>query len=109
MAAPVLSHLDPDLVMMLDDVRARLGRIFRAGDGALSLAISGTGTSGMEAAVANVASEQTRALVVVTGYFGDRLAQMLTRYGAQVTRLEVAWGRACDPEAVRKALASGRH
>ena len=108
MAAPVLSHLDPDLVAMLDDVRARLCRVFRAGDGALSLAISGTGTSGMEAAVANVASEQTRALVVVTGYFGDRLAQMLTRYGAQVKRLEVEWGRACDPEAVRKALASGR-
>lgn len=108
MAAPVLSHLDPDLVAMLDDVRARLGRVFRAADGALSLAISGTGTSGMEAAVANVAGEQTRALVVVTGYFGDRLAQMLARYGAEVTRLEVEWGRACDPEAVRKALASGR-
>jgi len=50
----------------------------------------------------------TRALVVVTGYFGDRLAQMLTRYGARVTKLDVEWGRACDPEAVRKALGSGR-
>ncbi len=108
MAAPVLSHLDPDLVVMLDDVRARLGRVFRLGDGGLCLAISGTGTSGMEAAVANIAHEGTRALVVVTGYFGDRLAQMLGRYGAQVTRVEVEWGRACDPEAVRKALASGR-
>jgi len=108
MAAPVLSHLDPDLVVMLDDVRERLGRVFRAADGALSLAVSGTGTSGMEAAVANLATDKTRALVVVTGYFGDRLAQMLTRYGAHVTRLDVEWGRACDPEAVRKALGSGR-
>jgi alanine-glyoxylate transaminase/serine-glyoxylate transaminase/serine-pyruvate transaminase len=108
MAAPVLSHLDPDLVLMLDDVRARLGRAFRVADGGLALAISGTGTAGMEAAVANVTQEGTQALVVVTGYFGDRLAQMLGRYGARVSRLEVEWGRACDPEAVRKALASGR-
>jgi alanine-glyoxylate transaminase/serine-glyoxylate transaminase/serine-pyruvate transaminase len=108
MAAPVLSHLDPDLVAMLDDVRARLGRVFRAADGGLALAVSGTGTAGMEAAVANVTQEGTHALVVVTGYFGDRLAQMLGRYGARVSRLEVEWGRACDPEAVRKALASGR-
>ncbi len=108
MAAPVLSHLDPDLIVMLDDVRERLGRVFRAAGGALSLAVSGTGTSGMEAAVANLATDGARALVVVTGYFGDRLAQILTRYGARVTRLDVEWGRACDPEAVRKALGAGR-
>jgi alanine-glyoxylate transaminase/serine-glyoxylate transaminase/serine-pyruvate transaminase len=107
MASPVLSHLDPAMMAILDDVRARLGRVFGASEGAFSLAISGTGTSGMEAAVANVTAPGARALVVVTGYFGDRLAQMLTRYGANVTRLDVEWGRACDPEAVRRALASG--
>jgi alanine-glyoxylate transaminase/serine-glyoxylate transaminase/serine-pyruvate transaminase len=108
MAAPVLSHLDPDLLAMLDDVRARLGRVFRAAPGSLALAVSGTGTAGMEAAVANLVDERTRALVVVTGYFGDRLAQMLARYGASVSRLDVEWGRACDPEAVRRALKAGR-
>src|SRR5262249_32526113 len=46
----------------------------------------------------------TRALVVVTGYFGDRLAQMCERYGATVRRLNVEWGRACDPEALRREL-----
>jgi alanine-glyoxylate transaminase/serine-glyoxylate transaminase/serine-pyruvate transaminase len=46
----------------------------------------------------------TRALVVVSGYFGDRLAQMCERYGAAVTRLDVEWGRACDPDALRRAL-----
>ncbi len=108
MAAPVLSHLDPDLIAILDDVRGRLGRVFQAGPGAFSLAISGTGTSGMEAAVANLVDERTHALAIVTGYFGDRLAQMLARYGATVTRLEIEWGRACDPEAVRRALKPGR-
>ncbi len=65
----------------------------------LNLAVSGTGTSGMEAAVANLTKPGARALVVVTGYFGDRLAQMLERYGATVTRVQVEWGRACDPVA----------
>ena len=109
MAAPVLSHLDPDLVAMLDDVRGRLAGVFQAAPGAFSLAISGTGTSGMEAAVANLVDERTHALAVVTGYFGDRLTQILARYGATVTRLDVEWGRACDPEAVRRALKTGHH
>lgn len=109
MAAPVLSHLDPDLVAMLDDVRLRLAGVFQAAPGAFSLAISGTGTSGMEAAVANLVDDGTHALAIVTGYFGDRLAQMLARYGATVTRLDVEWGRACDPDAVRRVLKAGRH
>lgn len=104
MAAPVLSHLDGDLVALLDDVRARLGRVFQADDGAFTFAVSGTGTSGMEAVVANMVGDGTRVLAVVTGYFGDRLAEMCRRYGADVTRLEVTWGRAVDPEAVRAAL-----
>src|ERR1044071_4245856 len=82
MAAPVLSHLDPDFVPMLDDVRMSLRRVFKADDHALTLATSGTGTSAMEAAVANAVAPGTRAIVVITGYFGDRLAQMMSRYGA---------------------------
>jgi alanine-glyoxylate transaminase / serine-glyoxylate transaminase / serine-pyruvate transaminase len=105
MASPTLSHLDPVMTALLDDVRARLGRVFRAPEGSLALAISGTGTSGMEAAVANLVQPGKRVLVVVTGYFGDRLAQICERYGATVTRLEVEWGRACDPDKLRHALA----
>src|SRR5436189_3610480 len=106
MAAPTVSHLDPLMLALLDDVRARLTRLFRAPDGSFAFAVSGTGTSGMETAVANLVREGTRALVVVTGYFGDRLAQVCERYGATVKRVEVEWGRACDPNALRKALAA---
>ncbi len=73
------------------------------------LAVSGTGTTAMEAAVANLAQPGTRALAIVTGYFGDRLATMLERYGATVERLDVEWGRAVDPALVRKALGSARY
>ena len=104
MAAPTLSHLDPQMLALLDDVRARLTRTFGAADGSFAFAVSGTGTSGMETAVANLVREGTRALVVVTGYFGDRLAQMCERYGATVSRLDVEWGRACDPDTLRRQL-----
>jgi alanine-glyoxylate transaminase/serine-glyoxylate transaminase/serine-pyruvate transaminase len=104
MAAPTLSHLDPQMMALLDDVRARLGRVFRAAEGSFAFAVSGTGTSGMETTVANLVKEGTRATVVVSGYFGDRLAQMCERYGAVVTRLNVEWGTACDPDALRRQL-----
>jgi len=107
MQQPVVSHLDPEMMARLDDIRARLGRVFRGGDGAFAFAVSGTGTSGMETAIANLTGPGTRAVAVVTGYFGDRLAQMLARYGAEVSRVEVEWGRACDPAQLETALAGG--
>jgi len=104
MQSPVLSHLDPEMMAILDDIRARLARTFRAPEGAFSFAVSGTGTAGMETAVANLTRPGMRAVAIVTGYFGDRLAQMLVRYGADVTRVDVEWGRACDPARLEAAL-----
>jgi alanine-glyoxylate transaminase / serine-glyoxylate transaminase / serine-pyruvate transaminase len=104
LAAPARSHLDPDLVALLDDIRARLRRVFRAADDSETVAVSGTGTSGMETVVANLTEPGRRALVVVTGYFGDRLAGMFARYGATVDRVDGEWGRAIDPAAVSARL-----
>ena len=104
MAAPVLSHLDPDFVPMLEEVRLSLRRVFKADEQALTIATSGTGTSAMEAAVANVTADGARVVVIVSGYFGDRLVQIFERYGAQVRRIDVEWGRACDPDLLRAEL-----
>jgi alanine-glyoxylate transaminase/serine-glyoxylate transaminase/serine-pyruvate transaminase len=104
LSQPVLSHLDPAMMAILDDVRARLGRVFGAADQAFSLAVSGTGTAGMEAAVANLVAPGMRAAVIVNGYFGDRLARMIGAYGADVARVESEWGRACDPAALDRIL-----
>jgi alanine-glyoxylate transaminase/serine-glyoxylate transaminase/serine-pyruvate transaminase len=106
-AAP-RSHLDPDVLALLDDIRSNLLKVFQAPPGALALAVSGTGTSGMETVVANLTRPGTRALAVVTGYFGARLADVLARCGAEVTRLDVEWGSAVDPDAVRRALEGAR-
>jgi alanine-glyoxylate transaminase/serine-glyoxylate transaminase/serine-pyruvate transaminase len=107
MSAPVLSHLDPDFVPLMDEVRASLRRVFKADEQALTLATSGTGTSAMEAAIANTIKEGTRGVVVVTGYFGERLVQMFERYGATVRRVDVEWGRAADPQKLREELRRG--
>jgi alanine-glyoxylate transaminase/serine-glyoxylate transaminase/serine-pyruvate transaminase len=104
LAGPVLSHLDPEMVNALDDVRGKLNRLFGASAGAFSFAVSGTGTSGLETAVANVTRADSPVLVVVNGYFGDRLAQVFERYGAKVARVEGEWGRAIDAAAVERAL-----
>lgn len=109
LSAPPRSHLDAELVAMMDDIRARLTRVFRVDDEAQVVAVSGTGTSAMEAAIANITEPGKRALVVVTGYFGDRLAGMLGRYGAEVTRIEGEWGRAIDPARVVDALSKSRY
>ena len=87
MAAPVLSHLDPDLMAMMDELRGRLDAAFKAPAGSFSFAVSGTGTSAMETAVANLVGDGTRVLALVGGYFADRIAGMSERYGGAVTRL----------------------
>ena len=107
MSAPQRSHLDPDMVALLDDVRARLHRLFGVDDKGIALAVSGTGSSGLETAIANVVRPGDRVLAIVTGYFGERLAQVCERYGAEVTRLAGEWGRAIDPAQVRTALEGG--
>jgi alanine-glyoxylate transaminase/serine-glyoxylate transaminase/serine-pyruvate transaminase len=107
MCAPTVGHLDPIMLKLLDDVRSRLLRLFRAAEGSFALAVSGTGTSGMEAVVANLVADGTKVLVVVNGYFGDRIVQMCERYGATVRRLDVEWGKPCEPDALRQALRTG--
>jgi alanine-glyoxylate transaminase / serine-glyoxylate transaminase / serine-pyruvate transaminase len=107
MSAPMLSHLDPLFLEIMDDTRARLTRVFQAPPESFAFASSGTGTSAMEIAVANLVQPGTRVLSVVSGYFGDRIAQMCERYGGDVRRVDVEWGRACDPAQLRNALKNG--
>ena len=76
MTAPQRSHLDSDMIALLDDIRRRLHGLFNVSDEGIAFAVSGTGSSGLEAAVANVVREGDAVLAVVTGYFGDRLAQV---------------------------------
>ncbi len=103
MTEPLLGHLDPDFLRIMDDCREKLRAVFRTRN-KVTLATPGTGTSGMEAAVMNLLQPGDRAVVGVAGYFGDRIAQMAERAGAEVTRVEVPWGSPIPPERIEEAL-----
>jgi alanine-glyoxylate transaminase/serine-glyoxylate transaminase/serine-pyruvate transaminase len=108
MMAPVLGHLDPDFLHIMDETKDLLRAVFRT-QNEETIAVSGTGSAGMEAAVANLIEPGERAVVCICGFFGDRIAEMASRYGAEVTRVEAEWGRIIEPEAVEAALkAAGR-
>ncbi|MEO8289010.1 MAG: alanine--glyoxylate aminotransferase family protein [Chloroflexota bacterium] len=94
---PPLGHLDPVLLAMMAEVQELLREAFRTKN-ELTLAISGTGTSGMEAALVNIIEPGDSVLVGVMGYFGERLCEIAKRVGGEVQRIDTEWGTPLDPQ-----------
>src|SRR5205807_1212073 len=97
LARPVLGHLDPDFLTLLDETCDRLRTVFRTSN-ALTLPISGTGSAGMEAAFVNLVGPGDVAVIGVNGLFGERMCDVASRCGAEVVRGEEAWRRVLDPQ-----------
>jgi alanine-glyoxylate transaminase/serine-glyoxylate transaminase/serine-pyruvate transaminase len=87
----------------MDDVQELLRYVFET-ENEMTLAISGTGSAGMEAAVCNFVEPGDHILVGVNGYFGERICEMASRYGARVHRVERPWGEVFTPEEIDAAL-----
>lgn len=104
MASPPPSHLAPELVEAFGSALENMRRVWRAAADDQPFVLAGGGTAAMEMAAANLVSEGDRVLVVGTGYFSDRMAIILGRYGAQVLAVEAPVGDAPDGERVRQAL-----
>lgn len=96
MARPTVGHLDPQFLAVMDDVNARLRRVFGTAN-ALTFPVSGTGSAAQEAAMANVVEPGDKVIVGVNGVFGGRLADMARRMGCEVVVVEEAWGRIIEP------------
>ncbi|MGZ4691333.1 MAG: pyridoxal-phosphate-dependent aminotransferase family protein [Acidimicrobiia bacterium] len=105
-ARPLLGHLDPDFLTILDETCDRLRTVFHTTNG-LTLPISGTGSAGMEACFVNLLEPGDTAIVGVNGVFGERMCEVARRAGAEVVRVDAPWGTALDPE--RLLDAQGRH
>ena len=103
LAAPMVGHLDPEFMVILADIQALLRMAFQT-ENPLTLAVSGTGTSAMEAALANLVEPGEPVLACVQGFFGDRLAEIARRVGGDVRRLEVPWGQTFEVEVIEQAL-----
>jgi alanine-glyoxylate transaminase / serine-glyoxylate transaminase / serine-pyruvate transaminase len=104
LSQPTLGHLDPELFRAMEPTRAMLRELFEAPYEA-TFAISGTGTSGMEAVLANLIEPGDGVLVPVHGYFGARVAEIAERCGGAVTPIDGEWGRASDAQRARAAAA----
>lgn len=103
MAQPLLGHLDPKFIELMQEVQALLRYVFETKN-ELTFPISGTGSASMESTVANLLEPGDSILIGVNGYFGERLCDMAGRYGAEVQRLERPWGEVFTPEEVDAAL-----
>jgi alanine-glyoxylate transaminase/serine-glyoxylate transaminase/serine-pyruvate transaminase len=103
MATPLVGHLDPDFLVIMNEVQELLKMVFQTED-ALVIPVSGTGSAGMEASLCNFLEDGDPILICVNGYFGERLYDMAGRYRADVSRIDVPWGEAFTAEQVKKAL-----
>ncbi len=102
---PVLGHLDPEFLALLDETCAWLRDAFRTAN-PLTLPISGTGSAGMEACFVNLVEPDDVVIIGVNGVFGGRMCDVAQRCGAQVVRVEEPWGRAIDPQRLLEAQAA---
>ena len=102
MATPIVGHLDPWFMEMMGDVQVLLRRVFRT-ENRVTFPISASGSGGIEAAVLNPLEEGDEAIVCVNGTFSERMALIAERTPARVTRVEAPYGRAVDPDEVRRA------
>lgn len=94
---PMLGHLDPEFLGLLDETCDRLRTVFRTAN-PLTLPISGTGSAGMEAAFVNLAGAGDVVVVGVNGLFGERMCDVASRCGAEVVRVDAPWGEPIEPE-----------
>ncbi len=100
---PLLGHLDPAFLALMDEVQERLRRLY-ATQNALTLPLSATGSAGMEACLANLLEPGDRVVVGVAGVFGERMAEVARRIGAEVTCVETEPGTPLDADAMADAI-----
>lgn len=103
MAAPTVGHLDPYFLKVMDEVQSMLRQVFQTTNH-MTMAISGTGSAGMETCVVNLIEPGDRMVVGVNGVFGGRMAEVAERVGAEVTKIERPFGEVFTPEEVAAAI-----
>ena len=103
MAKPVLGHLDPEFVKMMEELKGMLRALFETGN-EMTFPVSGTGSAGMEFCFVNLVEPGDEVVVCINGVFGMRMAEVAERCGARVTRVEAPWGRIIEPAQVAEAL-----
>src|SRR5579885_3519273 len=97
MLSPVVGHLDPDFIRVMDDIKKMLRIVFSTSN-EITFPVSGTGSAGMQTVMANLIEDDDEVIVGVNGAFGERLADAAHRLGAKVCRVDAEWGRIVEPD-----------
>jgi len=103
LSRPTIGHLDPEFLNILNEIRSLLQYTFQT-KSEMTLAMSGTGSAGMETCVVNLIEPGDPMVVCINGVFGNRMADVAQRYGADVTKLEIEWGKVFEPDQIKHAL-----
>jgi alanine-glyoxylate transaminase/serine-glyoxylate transaminase/serine-pyruvate transaminase len=107
MSAPCIGHLDPYFLSVMDETQGLLRFLFQT-ENTLTIPVSGTGSAGMETCFVNLVEPGDEVVVCINGVFGTRMADIVSRLGGELIRVEAEWGRAIDPDMVRKAVEGRR-
>jgi alanine-glyoxylate transaminase/serine-glyoxylate transaminase/serine-pyruvate transaminase len=103
MSTPLVGHLDPQFIAIMDGVMEMLRRLFQT-QNEVTFAVSATGSAGMETCFVNLLEPEDVAVVCVNGVFGNRMCDNVERCGAELVRVDAPWGRIIGPAQVKKAI-----
>jgi alanine-glyoxylate transaminase/serine-glyoxylate transaminase/serine-pyruvate transaminase len=103
MSTPLVGHLDPDFLTIMNETREMLKEVFRTKN-ELTIALSGTGSAGMEASLVNLLEPGDKAVVCIHGLFAERMVDIVKRCGAEPVIVQAEWGTIVEPEQVKKVL-----
>ena len=103
MSAPLMGHLDPEFVRMMDEVKSMVQQTLLTGNH-LTFVVSAPGSAGMETCLVNLLEPGDACIICINGVFGGRMADIAERCGATVHKVETEWGKVTEPAQIKKAL-----
>lgn len=103
MTTPLVGHLDPDFLTIMNETKVMLKEIFQT-ENEFTIALSGTGSAGMEACLVNLLEPGDKAIICVNGLFSERMVEIVKRCQAEPIIVESEWGTIIEPEQVKKTL-----
>ncbi|NET31277.1 MAG: alanine--glyoxylate aminotransferase family protein [Cyanothece sp. SIO1E1] len=104
MATPLVGHLDPEFVTIMDEIKTMVQATFQT-QNHLTFVVSAPGSAGMETCLVNLLEPGDEVVICIHGVFGGRMTDIAERCGATVTKVEAPWGEPIDPRQVKEALA----
>lgn len=105
LSLPIVEHLDPYFMVIMDETVELLRYAFKTSN-RMTFPISGTGSAGMESAICNIVEKGDEVIVCIGGFFGERISEMVQRYGGRSIEVRVPWGKIIEKDHVEEVLAN---